>query len=123
MASRQEEVDAAVGARVRLRRVMLRMTQKELAGELAIDPGHLQKYEAGEKRFEPRLLAECGSVLRVPITWFFEDALVKRYRNASECLVLVEYYQAIQDPAQRSSLLECARQMAEDGRFELPDGD
>ena len=123
MAAGRKEVDAAVGARVRLRRVMLKMTLKQLAAGLAIAPDRLQKYEAGEQRFEPNLLAQCGTVLRVPVTWFFEDALVKRYRNANECLVLVEYYQAIQDPARRSSLLECARQMAEDSQFEVPDGD
>lgn len=123
MAAGRKEVDAAVGARVRLRRVMLKMTLQQLAAGLAIAPEQLQEYEAGERRFEPQLLAECGTVLRVPVTWFFEDAVGKRHRNANECLALVEYYQAIQDPAQRSSLLEFARRMAEGGRFQAPDGD
>jgi transcriptional regulator with XRE-family HTH domain len=123
MAAGRKEVDEAVGARVRLRRVMLKMTLQQVAAALGIAPEQLQEYEAGERRFDPQLLADCGTVLRVPVTWFFEDALVKRDRNANECLVLVEYYQAIQDPALRSSLLEFARRMAEDGRFHAPDGD
>ncbi len=67
-------VDIHVGARVRLRRTMLGMSQTALAEQLGITFQQVQKYEKGTNRMGASRLQQTASVLSVPPGWFFEDA-------------------------------------------------
>lgn len=66
-------VDIHVGCRVRSRRMMLGMTQSELAGQFGLTFQQLQKYESGANRISASRLWEIAKILNVPVAWFFED--------------------------------------------------
>ncbi len=65
-------VDIHVGARVRLRRLMLRMSQDKLGETLGVTFQQIQKYERGANRVSASRLWGMADVLNVPIQYFFE---------------------------------------------------
>jgi transcriptional regulator with XRE-family HTH domain len=67
-------IDIHVGSRVRLRRMMLGMSQEKLGESLGITFQQIQKYEKGTNRIGASRLQHISSVLAVPVSFFFEDA-------------------------------------------------
>ena len=65
-------VDRHVGARVRVRRNMVGLSQTELAQALGITFQQVQKYEKGTNRIGAGRLYRVAEVLRVPVQWFFK---------------------------------------------------
>jgi transcriptional regulator with XRE-family HTH domain len=64
-------VDRIVGARVRLRRKQLAMSERELAGILDISPEDVEAYETGSARLGAVRLAQAAEALQAPIAYFF----------------------------------------------------
>lgn len=71
-ARKPNPVDEHVGNRVRLRRLLLGMSQEELGGELNLSFQQVQKYERGGNRISASKLFRIAQVLGVPIEFFFE---------------------------------------------------
>src|SRR4029077_17308920 len=67
-------IDIHVGSRVRLRRMMLGMSQERLGEHLGITFQQIQKYEKGTNRIGASRLQHIARVLTVPVAFFFEDA-------------------------------------------------
>lgn len=67
-------IDVHVGSRVRLRRMMLGMSQEKLGESLGITFQQIQKYEKGTNRVGASRLQHIATVLKVPVSFFFEDA-------------------------------------------------
>ncbi len=70
----QQPVDVFVGSRLRMRRLLNGLTQKELAEMLGVSFQQLQKYEKGGSRIGPARLQLLAQKLDVPIAFFFEGA-------------------------------------------------
>ncbi len=66
-------VDVHVGARVRLRRTLLGMTQSKLGDALGLTFQQIQKYERGTNRIGSSRLYDLSRVLDVSVEHFFED--------------------------------------------------
>src|SRR5262244_1423353 len=66
--------DEHVGARVRMRRKMLGMSQTQLADALGITYQQVQKNEKGTNRIGASRLQQISHILQVPVAFFFEDA-------------------------------------------------
>jgi transcriptional regulator with XRE-family HTH domain len=67
-------VDTHVGTRVRMRRVMLGVTQEALAGALGVTFQQVQKYEKGTNRISASRLQHISQILQVPVPFFFDGA-------------------------------------------------
>jgi len=67
-------VDAHVGHRVRLRRMLVGMSQERLGELLGLTFQQVQKYEKGINRIGAGRLFEVAGILGVPISFFYEDA-------------------------------------------------
>jgi transcriptional regulator with XRE-family HTH domain len=67
-------VDAYVGARLRMRRVMLGMSQGKLGQLLGVTFQQIQKYEKGSNRISASRLRQAAQVLEVPVEFFYEGA-------------------------------------------------
>ena len=65
-------IDQHVGARLRLRRTMLDMSQSELGEKLGVTFQQVQKYERGANRIGASRLFHVARVLDVPVSYFFE---------------------------------------------------
>src|SRR5215831_18758366 len=66
------QIDKHVGARVRMRRMMLNMSQSDLGEALGITFQQIQKYEKGTNRVSASRLQQIAQVLRVPVPFFFD---------------------------------------------------
>lgn len=67
-------IDKHVGARVRMRRMMVSMSQEKLGDKLGITFQQIQKYEKGTNRIGASRLQQIALVLSVPVGFFFEGA-------------------------------------------------
>ena len=70
-------VDVYVGKRVRHRRWLVGMTQQQLAEQVGIKFQQIQKYETGANRVSASRLWDISDVLKVPVSYFFEDPSVE----------------------------------------------
>ncbi len=66
-------IDVHVGARLRLRRTLLGMTQTSLGDALGLTFQQVQKYERGANRIGASRLFHLSQILDVPIQFFFDD--------------------------------------------------
>jgi transcriptional regulator with XRE-family HTH domain len=69
-------IDRHVGSRVRMRRMMIGMSQEKLGEKLGITFQQIQKYEKGTNRVGASRLQQIATVLAVPPAFFFEGAPV-----------------------------------------------
>src|SRR5437667_12230699 len=67
-------IDKHVGSRVRMRRMMLTMSQTKLGDALGLTFQQVQKYEKGTNRISASRLQHSAHILQVPVTFFFEGA-------------------------------------------------
>ncbi len=66
-------VNVPVGARLRVRRTLLGMTQTKLGDALGVTFQQMQQYERGTSRISASRLFDLSRVLDVPIQYFFDD--------------------------------------------------
>src|SRR5437868_8953056 len=66
--------DKHVGSRVRMRRMMLGMSQEKLGDALGLTFQQVQKYEKGTNRIGASRLQQISHILQVPVAFFFEGA-------------------------------------------------
>ena len=69
-------VDKHVGSRVRMRRMMLGMSQEKLGDALGLTFQQVQKYEKGTNRIGASRLQQISQILQVQVSFFFEGAPV-----------------------------------------------
>jgi len=67
-------IDKHVGSRVRMRRMMLSMSQEKLGDALGLTFQQVQKYEKGTNRIGASRLQQIAQILQVPVAFFFEGA-------------------------------------------------
>lgn len=67
-------IDKHVGSRVRMRRMMISMSQEKLGENLGITFQQIQKYEKGTNRIGASRMQNISNVLGVPVSFFFDGA-------------------------------------------------
>ena len=122
-------IDIHVGSRVRLRRMMLGMSQEKLGEHLGITFQQIQKYEKGTNRIGASRLQHIARVLDVPVSFFFEDApggasragrhgrepsasYVVDFLSSSEGIQLNKAFIRIKDAKLRRKVIDLVRAMA-----------
>ncbi|NJO56444.1 MAG: helix-turn-helix transcriptional regulator [Rhodospirillales bacterium] len=115
--TRDQDVDSYVGSRIRERRVMLGLSQQQMANLIGVTYQQAHKYERGINRISAGRLYEIARVLRVPVSFFFEgldgncgeDDLSVRQRM---CLELARNFTQIPNERHREALSQLARVLA-----------
>jgi transcriptional regulator with XRE-family HTH domain len=122
-------VDQYVGGRVRLRRMMLNMSQQKFGDVLGLSFQQVQKYEKGANRITATRLQQLSQILQVPVTFFFEGApgvppasdavqqvqspaFVSEFLATSDGLALAEAFMGIKNPNLRRRLVEFVVQIS-----------
>jgi transcriptional regulator with XRE-family HTH domain len=67
-------IDKHVGSRVRMRRVLIGMSQERLGDALGLTFQQVQKYEKGTNRIGASRLQQISRILGMPVEFFFEGA-------------------------------------------------
>jgi transcriptional regulator with XRE-family HTH domain len=123
-------IDIRVGARLRLRRNMLGISQKKLGEVIGVTYQQVQNYERGTNRIGASRLHELSRVLDVPVAFFFDDTdpvrapamggfseppaeeLKADPLRSPEALELVRAYCAIEDTRVRRHLRDLVKALA-----------
>src|SRR6202171_3874472 len=109
-------VDDHVGARIRERRIMLGLTQQQLAELIGVTYQQAHKYERGINRVSAGRLFEIGRVLSVPVSYFFEGLDNQTGHAASPrermCLELARNFAQISNERHQEALSQLARPLA-----------
>jgi transcriptional regulator with XRE-family HTH domain len=114
--SRTQDIDRYVGARIRERRIMLGLTQQQLADLIGVTYQQAHKYERGINRVSAGRLFEVAQVLSVPVSYFF-DALEQENERAISprermCLELARNFAQIPNERHQEALSQLARVLA-----------
>jgi transcriptional regulator with XRE-family HTH domain len=72
MTKEPNATDVHVGRRMRMRRLMMHMSQEVFAAELGVTFQQVQKYEKGVNRVSASRLQQAAQILQVPVQFFFE---------------------------------------------------
>lgn len=109
--------DRHVGMRIRERRLMLGLSQQQLARMIGVTYQQAHKYERGLNRISAGRLFEIAQVLEVPISWFFEGiedgtANVGLTSGQRRVLELARNFSAIHNERHQEALSEMARVLA-----------
>ena len=114
--SRTQEIDRHVGGRVRERRIMLGLTQQQLADLIGVTYQQAHKYERAINRISAGRLFEIAYVLSVPVSYFFEGLEQEGDRAASPrermCLELARNFAQIPNERHQEALSQLARVLA-----------
>lgn len=120
-------VDVHVGSRVRLRRMLLGMSQEKLGNTLGLTFQQVQKYEKGANRIGASRLYQISQNLGVSVQFFFDDMpaigqggeasegasspYVMDFVSSAEGLQLNRAFTRIDQPAVRKKLLELVKSL------------
>jgi transcriptional regulator with XRE-family HTH domain len=114
---RANAADRHVGSRIRERRVMMGLSQQQLARMIGVTYQQAHKYERGLNRISAGRLFEISQVLGVTVSWFFEGlAATPEAMEASPrqrmCLELARNFAMIDNEKHQEALSQMARALA-----------
>jgi transcriptional regulator with XRE-family HTH domain len=123
-------VDKYVGSRVRMRRIMLGMSQEKLGEALGLTFQQVQKYEKGTNRVGASRIQQIAEVLQIPVSFLFDGgpsgglangagfagapspSYVSDFLATSEGLALTRAFTRISDSKLRRSIVDLVEQIA-----------
>ena len=124
-------IDKHVGSRLRMRRLMLDMSQTDIADALGLTFQQVQKYEKGTNRIGASRLQQISHILQVPVAFFFEGApsaqvvgrsdgvseapspaYVSDFLATSDGLALTKAFMRIDDSKLRRRIVDLVEQIA-----------
>ncbi len=124
-------IDKHVGSRVRMRRMMLGMSQEKLGNALGLTFQQVQKYEKGTNRIGASRLQQIAQILQVQVAFFFEGAptigagsrvdgmseapspaYVSDFLASSDGLALTKAFMRIADSKLRRRIVDLVEQIA-----------
>lgn len=129
-----DPIDKHVGSRVRMRRLMVGMSQEKLGDGLGLTFQQVQKYEKGTNRVSASKLQQIASLLQIPVSFFFEGAprapnapingahdapspaYVTEFLSSTDGLALTKAFMRIKSKKLRQRVVELVEQMAGDSR-------
>jgi transcriptional regulator with XRE-family HTH domain len=124
-------IDVQVGTRVRLRRMLIGMSQERLGEMLGLTFQQVQKYEKGVNRIGAGRLFQVAHILGVPIDYFYEGVNgsleetpgfaepgagsppVMEFLSSGEGLQLSLAFMKIKDPKVRKRVLDLVKSLAD----------
>jgi transcriptional regulator with XRE-family HTH domain len=119
-------IDIQVGNRVRIRRMLIGMSQERLGDLLGLTFQQVQKYEKGVNRIGAGRLFEVSRILNVPVDFFYEGVgqpgvsepegapSVMEFVSSGEGLQLSLAFMKIKDTKVRKRVLDLVKSLAEE---------
>lgn len=129
---RANSIDAHVGQRVRLRRMLIGMSQERLGELLGLTFQQVQKYEKGVNRIGAGRLYEVAGILGVHVSFFYEDietedsqgaesfggarqhSPVMEFMSSGEGIQLSVAFMRLKDVKVRRKILDLVRSLSDD---------
>jgi transcriptional regulator with XRE-family HTH domain len=122
-------IDAHVGSRLRMRRMMLGMSQEKSGEAFGLTFQQVQKYETGMNRISASRLQQAAQILDVSVPFFFEGApgghepnktapspaYINEFVSSEDGLRLIKAFIQIARPAVRHRIVNLVQEIAGDG--------
>lgn len=126
-------VDVYVGARLKIRRNELGLSQNKIGELTGVTFQQIQKYEKGSNRIGSSRLYEFAKILKVPVSYFFDQYEAaygdkgyllsdsktnfddKNSVSEKEVIALIKNFSAIKDPDLRKSIINLAKTLSKKG--------
>lgn len=126
-------IDVHVGRRVKMRRILIGMSQEKLGDRLGLTFQQVQKYEKGANRIGASRLWDLSRILGVPVRYFFEGLrteagapaegfaeeaqpdYVLDFVQSSEGVQLIKAFVRIKDDNVRRGIVNLAKTLAKEG--------
>ena len=122
-------IDKHVGSMVRMRRLMLDISQTALGDAAGVTFQQVQKYENGTNRISASRLQQIADFLQVPVPFFFEElpsgtiarknkvapvspALLDEFLATAEGLELCKSFMQIKDHKRRTGIVRLVEMLA-----------
>jgi transcriptional regulator with XRE-family HTH domain len=137
-----DPIDQHVGSRIRMRRLMLDMSQTDVAAALGVTFQQVQKYEKGIGGLGASRLQKISEILQVPVAFLFEGVPAGAGESepapvgqeagppvdvtddpmAPERLALLRAFMRVKDPKMRNNIIRLIEEIAPAaGTFGAPD--
>jgi transcriptional regulator with XRE-family HTH domain len=119
-------IDKHVGSRLRMRRMMLGMSQEKLGEAFGLTFQQVQKYEKGTNRISASRLQQAAQILHVSAPFFFEGApgghkleadapspaYVNEFVSSEDGLRLIKAFARIARPAVRHRIVNLVQEIS-----------
>lgn len=123
-------IDVHVGARVRLKRTMLGLSQEKLGDSLGVSFQQVQKYEKGSNRISASKMHEIAEILQESVSFFFKDSpgatsqqtgfgeaenseYIADLLSSPDDVKLFRAFNKIKDPKIRKNIIDMVRSFAD----------
>ena len=120
-------IDKHVGSRVRMRRMMLGMSQEKLGDAVSLTFQQIQKYEKGTNRIGASRMQQFSEIMQVPVEFFFDGApgafkqtgaapspaYVNDFLATTDGLAIVKAFTKIDNAKTRRWIVDLVEQIAE----------
>ncbi len=124
-------IDVHVGSRLRMRRMLIGMSQEKLGENLDVTFQQIQKYEKGSNRISASRLFDISRILDVPVQFFFDDikegTVTKKpggqeqsdafqmidFLSSPDGAQLIRMFSGIEDAEVRRNIIELVKSIAE----------
>lgn len=129
-----DPMDVHVGGRVKLRRLVMGLSQEALGKQLSLTFQQIQKYEKGINRIGAGRLMQLAETLEVPIQFFYDDFgkvigtpgfaeddphdELMEFVKSPEGVELCRHFSEIEDPKVRKRVLDLVRSISDTERGE-----
>lgn len=126
-------VDIHVGGRLRMRRMLVGMSQEKLGESLGLTFQQVQKYEKGTNRIGASRLYKISQILSVPVNFFFENIpneeetigfsennsenFAYDFMNSAEGFQLGQAFSSIKDVRIRRRIIDLVRSLSDNTDF------
>jgi len=118
-ANRTSDADRHVGSRIRERRIMLGLSQQQMADLISVTYQQAHKYERGVNRISAGRLFEIAQALGVTAGYFFEGLTPHHVPDLPQrqrmCLELARNFSSIGNEKHQEALSQLARALASEG--------
>lgn len=131
-------VDIHVGGRLRMRRMLVGMSQEKLGEALGLTFQQVQKYEKGTNRIGASRLYNISQILSVPVNFFFEnipdghgganqfgytenssDNFAYDFMNSAEGFQLGQAFSMIKDVRIRRRIIDLVRSLSDNKDYSV----
>jgi transcriptional regulator with XRE-family HTH domain len=128
---RADHVDQLVSRRLKMRRMMLGLSQQDLSNSVSVSIQQIQKYEKATNRISSGKLHAFANFLKVPVNYFFEqsdengktihgifaedetkyDSTDPNAVTEKEIVSLIKSFSEVKNPQSRKKIIELVKTM------------